>query len=139
MRDWTGTPSGGTSIRVECKDANYNLSDRQFVLRFTKACPAGTPARNDVVGGSCNGSTLRGITRPRLGTTWQLALDNVPPAATRPFTIVGGGNPACSLNVANSLSLVGAVLHAQGGAFEPTLNAFGAGLSNAIRGVIGGD
>jgi hypothetical protein len=165
VRDWVSTPAGGTTIRVECKDANYNLSDRQFVLQFTSARPAGTPARNDVVGGSCNGSTLRGISRPHLGGTWQLALDNVPPAATLPFTIVGagnpglpldglglpgcvlnaeltlltvfGGNPAYSLSVPNSLSLVGAVLHAQGGAFEPTLNPFGAGLTNAIRGTVG--
>ena len=165
VRDWVSTPAGGTSIRVECTDPNYNPSDRQFVLQFTSARPAGTPARNDVIGGSCNGSTLRGISRPRLGDTWQLALAGVPPAATLPFTIVGagspglpldglglpgcvlnadltlltifGGNPAYSLTVPNSLSLVGAVLHAQGGAFEPGLNSFGAGLSNAIRATVG--
>lgn len=47
------------------------------------------------------------------------------------------GNPALALNVPNSPSLLGALLHAQGGAFEPTLNAFGAGFGNGIRGVIG--
>ena len=94
-----------------------------------------------------------------------LTLDSLPPAATLGFTILGFGNPnvpldglglpgcvlyadltligafvgnpALTLNVPNSLSLLGALLHAQGGAFEPTLNAFGAGLSNGIRGVIG--
>ncbi|MBZ0150525.1 MAG: hypothetical protein K8J09_03265 [Planctomycetes bacterium] len=165
VRDWSNTPAGGTVIRVECKDTNYNLSDRQFVLQFTSAHPAGTPARNDVIGGSCNGSTLRGVSRPSLGGTWELALDSLPPTATLGFTIlgVGGpnlpldglgmpgcvlnadltllgifvGNPAVALNVPNSLSLVGAALHAQAGAFEPTLNAFGAGFGNAIRGVIG--
>jgi hypothetical protein len=165
IRDWVSTPAGGTSIRVECTSLNNQLSDRQFVLQFTSARPAGTPARNDVIGGSCNGSTLRATSRPRLGDAWHLALDNVPPAATLPFTIVGagspglpldglglpgcvlhadltlltifGGNPAYSLAVPNALSLVGAVLHAQGGAFEPGLNAFGAGLSNAIRATVG--
>lgn len=165
VRDWVDTPAGGTSIRVECKDTNYNLTDRQFVLHFTSAHPAGTPARNDVIGGSCNGSTLRGISRPHLGATWELALDNLPPTATLGFTILGVGNPnlpldglgmpgcvlnadltllgifvgnpAVALGVPNSPSLVSAELHAQAGAFEPTLNAFGAGFGNAIRGVIG--
>lgn len=165
IRDWVSTPAGGTSIRVECTSPNYTLSDRQFVLQFHSVRPAGTPARNDVLGGSCNGSTLRGITRPRLGASWELALDSLPPAATLGFIILGFGNPnlpldglglpgcvlhadltllgafvgnpALQLNVPNSLSLVGAELHAQAGAFEPTLNAFGAGLGNGIRGVIG--
>ncbi|MBL8752755.1 MAG: hypothetical protein JNK15_05595 [Planctomycetes bacterium] len=165
VRDWLPTPTGGTTIRVECTDVGYVPSDRQFVLQFTSARPAGTPARNDVIGGGCNGSTLRGISRPRLSGTWELALENLPPSAVLPFTIVGagnpslpldglgmpgcvlyadltlltifGGNPAFGLSVPNSAALVGVALHAQGGAFEPTLNAFGAGLGSAIRGVIG--
>lgn len=165
VRDWAAAPGGATKVSVECTDINFNLINSVFLLQFTSAIPAGTPARNDVVGGSCNGSTLRGLSRPRLGGTWQLALDSLPPAATLGFTILGFGNPnvpldglglpgcvlyadltligafvgnpALTLNVPNSLSLLGALLHAQGGAFEPTLNAFGAGLSNGIRGVIG--
>ena len=165
VRDWVAAPGGATKVSVECTDINGNLSNSVFLLQFTSAIPAGTPARNDVVGGSCNGSTLRGISRPRLGGTWELALDSLPPAATLGFTILGFtnpnlpldglglpgcvlhadltligvflGNPALSLNVPNSPSLLGGLLHAQGGAFEPTLNAFGAGLGNGIRGVIG--
>ena len=165
IRDWVSTPGGGTSIRVECTTPNYTLSNRQFLLQFLSAIPAGTPARIDVIGGSCNGSTLRATSRPRFGDTWQLALIDLPPAATLPFTIIGagnpglpldgqglpgcvlhadltlltifGGNPAFSLPVPFAPSLIGAVLYAQGGAFEPGLNAFGAGLSNAIRAVIG--
>lgn len=164
VRDWGATPAGGTSIRVECTDTNYNLADRQFVLQFTSARPAGTPARNDVIGGGCNGSTLRGITRPVLGTTWQLALDNVPPGAFLPFTFVGftnpnqpldgqgmpgcvqhadllavviGANPAYSLTLPNASWLLGLPLHVQGGAFQATLNPLGVGVSTAIRGVVG--
>ena len=165
VRDWVSASGSATKVSVECTDINGNLINSVFLLQFTSAIPAGTPASNDVVGGSCNGSTLRGTSRPRLGGTWQLALENLPPAATLPFTIVGagnpnlpldslglpgcvlhaeltlltifGGNPAYSLSVPNSPSLLGGLLHAQGGAFEPTLNAFGAGLGNGIRGVIG--
>jgi hypothetical protein len=164
VRDWVPTPAGGTSIRVVCTDTNYNLADLRFVLQFTSARPAGTLARNDVVGGGCNGSTLRGITRPVLGTTWQLALDNVPQGAFLPFTIVGfnnpnqpldnqgmpgcvqhadllavviGANPAYSLNLPNAAWLLGLPLHVQGGAFQPTLNPLGVGVSSAIRGVVG--
>jgi hypothetical protein len=164
VRDWVSTPAGGTSIRVECKDANYNLADRQFVLQFTSARPAGTPARNEVIGGGCNGSTLRGITRPRLGTTWQLAIDNLSPSAVLPFAVVGfgnpnqpldsqgmpgcvlhadltvvviGANPAYSLALPNAQSLLGLVLHVQGGAFEATLNPRGVGVGTTIRGVVG--
>ena len=147
-----------------CTDTNYNLADLRFVLQFTSARPAGTLARNDVIGGGCNGSTLRGITRPVLGTTWQLALDNVPQGAFLPFTIVGfsnpnqpldnqgmpgcvqhadllavviGANPAYSLNLPNAAWLLGLPLHVQGGAFQPTLNPLGVGVSSAIRGVVG--
>nr|MBP8302178.1 hypothetical protein [Planctomycetota bacterium] len=164
VRDWVSTPAGGTSIRVVCTDTNYNLADLRFVLQFTSARPAGTLARNDVIGGGCNGSTLRGITRPVLGTTWQLALDNVPQGAFLPFTIVGfnnpnqpldnqgmpgcvqhadllavviGANPAYSLNLPNAAWLLGLPLHVQGGAFQPTLNPLGVGVSSAIRGVVG--
>ncbi|MBL8723570.1 MAG: hypothetical protein JNK49_05955 [Planctomycetes bacterium] len=164
VRDWVPTAAGGTSVRIECTDINYNLADQQFVLQFTSARPAGAPARNEVVGGGCNGSTLRGITRPRLGTTWQLALVDVPTTAVLPFTIVGfgnpnqvldnqgmpgcvlhadltvaviGANPAYSLNLPNAAGLLGLPLHVQGGAFQATLNPRGVGLSNAIRGVVG--
>lgn len=164
IRDWGSTPAGGTSIRVETTDPSNTLADRRFVLQFTSARPAGTPARNDVIGGGCNGATLRGITRPRLGATWQLALDNLSPTAVLPFTFVGfgnpnlpldsqgmpgcvqhadltavviGANPAYSLSLPNDPSFLGLVLHVQGGAFEATLNALGIGLSSAIRGFVG--
>ena len=164
VRDWVSAPGGATKVSVECTDINFNLINSVFLLQFTSAIPAGLPARNDVVGGGCNGSTLRGITRPRLGTTWQLALDNVPSGATLTFAIVGlgnpnqlldsqgmtgcvlhadptsvviGANPVYSLSLPNSLSFLGLPLHVQGGAFEATLNPLGIGLSTTIRGVVG--
>lgn len=162
---WTTAAGGGTVIDVECRDAAGALADRTFLLQWTSAYPAGTPARNEVVGAGCNGSTLLGATRPVLGGSWQLELANVAPTAVVPFTLLSTtdpglpldglgmpgcvlhadlnllvvflGNPAATVAVPNLAALLGVTLMAQGGALDPTQNAFGAGLSNAIRGVIG--
>lgn len=162
---WTTPAGGGTVIDVECHDAAGALADRTFLLQWTSAYPAGTPARNQVVDAGCNGSTLRGATRPVLGGSWQLALANVAPTAVVPFTLLSTidpglpldslgmpgcvlhadltvltvflGNPAVVLALPNSATLLGFTLMAQGGALDPTQNAFGAGVSNAIRGVVG--
>lgn len=164
VRDWVAAPGGATRVSVECTDINFNPINSVFLLQFTSARPAGTPARNDVIGGGCNGSTLRATSRPRLGTSWQLVLDNLPAGAILPFTLVGlgnpnlpldnqgmpgcvqhadvtavviGANPAYTLNLPNAAGLLGLPLHVQGGAFQATLNPLGVGLSNAIRGVVG--
>jgi hypothetical protein len=68
-----------------------NRSDEliQAVLQFTNARPAGTPARNDVIGGSCNGSTLRaGLGSTIRGVVGDVSVDGaVAPAERRGSTV----------------------------------------------------
>ncbi|MCA8953700.1 MAG: hypothetical protein KDE27_29585 [Planctomycetes bacterium] len=165
---WTDAPGGGALVRVSTYSAPNTLTDGRFTLLYLTDHPAvGTAGTNSTYGAGCNGAVMTALTRPVLGTTWDLRLVSVPVGTTVAFvqfglidpnqpvgpqapgcTIYTSGdvtalvltpipNPAYGLPIPNDPTLIGLPLRAQGGAFAPGLNALWLAVSGGTLGVVG--
>ncbi|MCA8974924.1 MAG: hypothetical protein KDC98_09390 [Planctomycetes bacterium] len=167
--DWVGEdPGGGTLIRVKTYAHPATLVDSRFTLLHMTDRPAiGIQATNASYGTGCNGAILTALTRPVIGTDWDLRLVSVPAGTilafvqlgnTDPNQLIGPQAPGCSiytsgeasilvplpipvpaysLAIPNVPALIGLTLRAQGGAFAPGINSLWLATSAGTRGVIG--
>ncbi|MFO1078130.1 MAG: hypothetical protein U1E73_10460 [Planctomycetota bacterium] len=165
---WTSAPGGGTRALVRTFDANGVLRDAPFSLLYMTNRPAiGTPATNSSIGSGCHGALLTPLTRPVLGTDWDLRLASLPAGTmlavivlglTNPNTALGAQapgcwqfssastsvtvplpapNPAYSLALPQDPSMIGLPLFAQSAAFVPNLNPLWLATSNGVLGLVG--
>lgn len=93
---WYGSGTG-TAVDVLTFTSAGVLADSQFDLNYLTSFPAGTPGTNTVIGGGCSGLVMSGMTRPVLGTSWNLAIENVPPTTVAALALVGVNNPNLAL------------------------------------------
>ncbi|MCA8976350.1 MAG: hypothetical protein KDC98_16645, partial [Planctomycetes bacterium] len=166
--NWGPASGGGTRILVRTYDRTGVQVDGAFTLLYITDRPAvGTPATNTAYGAGCHGAVLTPLTRPVLGTDWDLSLVSVPAGATLAAIALGFANPnlpfgaqapgcwqltsgqasivvplpapvpAYSMTIPQSPSLIGFELFAQGAAMVPNLNPLWLATSNGARGSIG--
>lgn len=101
VSNWT-SGAGGVNVNVRTTDLAGSAADRQFTLSYVTDDPAGTAARNDVIGSGCADLTLTPNARPVLGETWKMSLTTVPAGSLVGVVALGFDNPALALDFAGA-------------------------------------
>ncbi|MCA8974611.1 MAG: hypothetical protein KDC98_07805 [Planctomycetes bacterium] len=96
VRRWV--PNGnGTSVYVATFDPAGNPTDAPFHLNYTTNHPAGTLAKNTIIGHGCGSTLLSPITRPVTGTNWTYQVTDAPAGVGVGFILLGLSNPDTDL------------------------------------------